>query len=257
MEEVQDDPYVILGVGRDASEQQLRRARNELLQRWHPDRTDDPSAAEQAARINAAYEVLHDPGRRAEFDRAGATASLGAMLAHPAPFTWTPAVEDEVRAAAQQRVVDRFRDAGPAPRGEPRRWSDTIARPRSFAEIRGRLLRAVPFAVLAVVSYLALPAITQRVPGATVAADALPLFAVVAVVRAALGRVTRFADEAWGRFTLSWIVGVAALMATDRWAVPRLPASLVSTIQPVAPVVLLLVAALVVYGLARTLRRSL
>lgn len=59
-----DDPYTVLGVGRDATPEELRRAYHAACMRWHPDRidaTDTRGAAEAEGRIrliNRAYEAL-------------------------------------------------------------------------------------------------------------------------------------------------------------------------------------------------------
>lgn len=50
-----DDPYRILGVGREASAAELRRARNQLAKRLHPDA--GAGSAEAMAAVNAAYEA--------------------------------------------------------------------------------------------------------------------------------------------------------------------------------------------------------
>ncbi|MGH7912898.1 MAG: J domain-containing protein [Candidatus Dormibacteraceae bacterium] len=255
--EVQDDPYAILGVGKDASDQDLRRARNHLLLHWHPDRSNDPEAVARAARINAAYEVLSDPARRAGFERGGSDMSLAALLSTPSPVPWTPTTGEGVKAEAQQRVVDRFKEAPRPVRAPSRRWSDTLARPASAREVGGRALRALPFAVLAIVSFLGLRSIEHQVPAAAPVLDFLPVYAVVAVLRALLGRATTLLHEGWGRFTASWVLGVAGALAVERWILPRAPAALTAMVQPVVPIAMLLLGALVVYGLARTIRHSL
>jgi hypothetical protein len=84
-----DDLYDILGVPPDATSEELHRARNRMLQYWHPDRSLDPLAPERAKRINAAYDVLADPERRAVYDqhRAARLARLnpGLQAAPPPP----------------------------------------------------------------------------------------------------------------------------------------------------------------------------
>lgn len=67
------DPYAVLGVGRDATQDEINSAYRRLVRQHHPDsHPDDPSTAESRAaleRILAAYTVLRDPDRRAEHDR--------------------------------------------------------------------------------------------------------------------------------------------------------------------------------------------
>jgi curved DNA-binding protein CbpA len=64
-----EDHYATLNVSPDATPEELRQARNQLLLFWHPDRSRDPAAPERAKRINAAYAVLSDPAGRAAYDR--------------------------------------------------------------------------------------------------------------------------------------------------------------------------------------------
>ena len=64
------DPYAVLGVARDASVSEIRRAYVALARSTHPDvRGDDPDAAEQMRRINLAWEMLSNADSRADIDR--------------------------------------------------------------------------------------------------------------------------------------------------------------------------------------------
>jgi DnaJ-class molecular chaperone len=64
------DPYSILGVPRTASEAEIKKAFRKLAKQYHPDRNrGDPKAKEHFAEANAAYEVLGDKDKRAQFDR--------------------------------------------------------------------------------------------------------------------------------------------------------------------------------------------
>src|SRR5579862_5173261 len=66
------DYYDILGVARDASGDDIKRAYRALARRHHPDVSDDKSDAEHRFKeINEAYEVLSDPNKRAQYDRFG------------------------------------------------------------------------------------------------------------------------------------------------------------------------------------------
>jgi len=71
-----NDLYASLGVSPHATAAQLRQAYRALLRRHHPDtRSVGPTGASHAAdvalqQVLAAYEVLGDPARRAEYDRA-------------------------------------------------------------------------------------------------------------------------------------------------------------------------------------------
>jgi curved DNA-binding protein CbpA len=60
------DHYQTLGVAPTAGSDAIHRAYRELARLAHPDRSGDPAAM---VRLNAAWEVLRDPVRRAEYDR--------------------------------------------------------------------------------------------------------------------------------------------------------------------------------------------
>jgi molecular chaperone DnaJ len=66
------DYYEILGVGRDAGEQDIKSAYRKLALQHHPDRNpDDPDSEERFKEASEAYSVLSDPQKRAAFDRYG------------------------------------------------------------------------------------------------------------------------------------------------------------------------------------------
>jgi len=62
------NPYEVLGVARDATAAQIRAAYRKLAKRAHPDAGGEPGVFE---RLNACYELLMDPARRARYDRTG------------------------------------------------------------------------------------------------------------------------------------------------------------------------------------------
>jgi molecular chaperone DnaJ len=74
------DYYDILGVQRNASEQDLKSAFRKLAKDHHPDRNPGDNGAEQNFKeLNEAYEVLKDPQKRAAYDRFGHAAFDGGM----------------------------------------------------------------------------------------------------------------------------------------------------------------------------------
>jgi molecular chaperone DnaJ len=66
------DYYQILGVGRDASADEIKKAYRKLALKYHPDRNSgDKDAEENFKEISEAYEVLGDPAKRQTYDRFG------------------------------------------------------------------------------------------------------------------------------------------------------------------------------------------
>jgi curved DNA-binding protein CbpA len=62
------NPYATLGVRRDATAQQVRRAYRRLAKRYHPDLHPDAETTTRMGRINQAWEILSNPTRRARYD---------------------------------------------------------------------------------------------------------------------------------------------------------------------------------------------
>lgn len=73
------DYYEVLGVGRGASEEEIKKAYRQLALKYHPDRNPgDKSAEEKFKELGEAYEVLSDRERRAQYDQFGHEAFAGA-----------------------------------------------------------------------------------------------------------------------------------------------------------------------------------
>jgi len=72
------DYYEILGVPRNASQEEIKRAFRRLARKYHPDINKDPSAQERFKEINEAYQVLSDPEKRKLYDTYGHAAFEGA-----------------------------------------------------------------------------------------------------------------------------------------------------------------------------------
>ncbi|MEZ5238356.1 MAG: DnaJ C-terminal domain-containing protein [Microthrixaceae bacterium] len=66
------DYYEVLGVGRDASPEEIKKAYRKLAREYHPDINKDPGAEKRFKEITEANEVLSDPGMRKRYDTFGA-----------------------------------------------------------------------------------------------------------------------------------------------------------------------------------------
>jgi molecular chaperone DnaJ len=81
------DYYEILGLGRDASQDEIKKAYRKLAKKYHPDVSKDAGAEEKFKELSEAYEVLIDPQKRESYDhydQSGAESAFG-----KGGFTWS------------------------------------------------------------------------------------------------------------------------------------------------------------------------
>ena len=85
------DPYKVLGVSPDASDEEIKKAYRELTKKYHPDRNpDNPAAAEKMNDINAAYDAIKN-GTAQQQQQYGYTGGGGGAYAYQDygdPFVW-------------------------------------------------------------------------------------------------------------------------------------------------------------------------
>jgi curved DNA-binding protein CbpA len=110
------DPYKTLQVDPEADQEVIQAAFRRLAQKWHPDVASGPEAAIRMTAINRAWELLRDPARRAEYDRARRTSAHAAVP--PAPPT-SEAPPGTLRADPGLRRPPSSATAAPPPPGQP------------------------------------------------------------------------------------------------------------------------------------------
>ena len=114
------DPYKILQVDPEAEDEVIQAAYRRLAQKYHPDRSTGQDAIDRMVAINAAWETIGDPKRRASFDRARDAGAPKARATAPTG----PTRGNGGATAPSARPPDPAASGGPPPvqprRAEPR-----------------------------------------------------------------------------------------------------------------------------------------
>jgi curved DNA-binding protein len=77
------DYYAILGVKRDAPQDEIKKAYRRLARKYHPDISKEPDAEARFKDVGEAYEVLSDPEKRAAYDKIGSNWKAGQEFKPP------------------------------------------------------------------------------------------------------------------------------------------------------------------------------
>ena len=94
MPSTKKDYYEILGVPRNASQEEIKKAFRRLARKYHPDINKDPEAQEKFKEINEAYQILSDPEKRKLYDMYGHAAFEGQGAQGQTYTTQIPDLED-------------------------------------------------------------------------------------------------------------------------------------------------------------------
>jgi curved DNA-binding protein len=116
-----EDYYARLGVARDASIEEIRKAYRKLARKYHPDVSKEPDAEARIKEINEAWAVLGDPEKRAAYDQLGSGWRAGEDFRPPPDWQGGGFGADFGGADFGELFESLFRRHGGAPQGGSRR----------------------------------------------------------------------------------------------------------------------------------------
>jgi curved DNA-binding protein CbpA len=120
------DPYDVLGVPRTAGAVEIHRAYRRLARAYHPDVNRSGDARVRFDEVSDAYEVLHDPERRARYDRSTAAAHPGRAASKQPPGAVRRHVSRDVPRFLDEDAGDEPGPVGPSAPSLFVVWSDSL-----------------------------------------------------------------------------------------------------------------------------------
>lgn len=137
------DPYQVLGVARNASDEEIKKAYRKLAREFHPDRNPGDTAAEERFKeVRGAYDILSDAEKRKQFDQFGAAGGR--------PGGFPPGADVRFENVDLSDLLGQFgglfgRGGGRRPRPQPERGADLESRVRlSFEDALAGVQVRVP-----------------------------------------------------------------------------------------------------------------
>lgn len=108
-----DDPYKVLGVSRDASDEEIKRAYRALAKKYHPDlNPGDQEAARKMQQVNAAYEQIKNPEKAQQANQGGYGGYYDPFGGYrQQSYTGSQTTDQYQQAAAQYIRFGRFQEA--------------------------------------------------------------------------------------------------------------------------------------------------
>jgi DnaJ-class molecular chaperone len=104
------DYYETLGVGVDASTDDIQRVYRQLAKDYHPDTNpDNPAGAEKLKKLSEAYENPKDPAKRQRYDRKLSLGTAGASRARSLPPEQKRAARHEAEQASRRQAEEERR----------------------------------------------------------------------------------------------------------------------------------------------------
>ena len=135
------DYYDVLGVPRDASAADIRKAYRALARKHHPDVSKDPDAKDRFAAISEAYEVLRDKDKRARYDRLGPNWKAGDDVSAASGFRQSAASGSPTSAPATSASSSATGSSATSSHGSSARAAASAAAGSTASRSAGRTRR--------------------------------------------------------------------------------------------------------------------